>query len=142
MTKHMTDENDSVLWRAIYMSPVWRFEHPSEFLYVLAHEMTHAAGVNLRSDRHSGQWKSSTAWTFGTTSCDSEERIAEVGANALMQIFSVDISSWSFRETLGHETEDEVLEAKRRVHYMLSYLEGICRNEIILQHGGVSAALA
>lgn len=95
------------------------FDDPEQFLFVMAHEMIHAVGFNLGSVR---EGVSSTNWTFGTTSCDSEERVADLGANLLMQIFDVDFESYDFRELVGVENDEETLEARARVSYLVSQL--------------------
>lgn len=115
----MTDDAGKVFWRAIYLAPLEVFDDPEQFLFVMAHEMIHAVGFNLGSVR---EGVSSTNWTFGTTSCDSEERVADLGANLLMQIFDVDFDSYDFRELVGVENDEETLEARARVSYLVSQL--------------------
>lgn len=122
MTKCITDEQDNVVWRAIYMAPRDRFLSAAEYLFVLAHETIHAVGRNLRRP-----WggRSSTNWTFNTTSSDSEERVAELGANLLMMIFNIDYERYAFRDELGRENDDELLEAYTRVSYLLGHMREV-----------------
>lgn len=93
---------------------------PDYWLYVLCHEMMHAAGQNLGTFRTGPHpYTQTTRFTLMTDSSESEERVAELGAELLTARLGLTVGD-DWRDNIGHPTDDEVEEATRRVEYILS----------------------
>lgn len=95
------------------------------WLLVLAHELMHVVGLRTDTFRwgfgwSSNPWPQRTTWTIGSASSDSEERVAERGAELIAEWLGLDAHDDSWREVLGDITEDEAAAASFRFSFVLN----------------------
>lgn len=105
--------------RTIRMRPKHNMEH-DYWLLVLSHEIMHATGHALGSFRWGPHpFPQTTRFTLMTESSESEERVAEVGAELLTSRLGLNVSD-EWRDNIGNPTDGEIEEATRRVEHVLS----------------------
>lgn len=105
------------VYRTIMLRPKPRgLDDLRMLLLVLAHELVHVLGMRTGTFR----WGHEHTFTQGvdTLSSDSEERVAEVGAELLMDRLGVAVRDPSWRQVLGDPSPEEVDLAVQRVAFL------------------------
>ena len=87
-----------------------------DWLGVLAHEIVHVTGHLLNS------YSGGVMRHDGVESTEFEERVAETGAEILMDRLGVTFKDTRWRVWWGTPMDDEVEEATRRVEHILSLI--------------------
>lgn len=111
-------------YRTVMMRPRPRGLADYQFwLLVLAHELIHVLGFRTGTFRWgpgwgTPSWSQETQWTAGSVSSDSEERVAELGAELLMDRLGVAVRDPSWRQVLGDPSPEEVDLAVQRVAFL------------------------
>lgn len=100
------------------------------WLLVLSHELMHVIGMVRGTFRWGTVYETGTAWfqgprTRGTTSSDSEERIAELGSEHLAAWLGISAYDPTWRDTLGDPMLDECREVDDRVAFVIGLLTSV-----------------